>query len=71
MLMVMLCLLMEKHRISVEYLVQKKIIESKIKVSANYILVSNVEVGPYTEMPCVQKLADEIVNDFNVIYCDA
>lgn len=56
------------YRISVEYLVQKKLIENKINSSLSYILISNVEVGPYTGLKRLQNIAEEIVRDFSEIY---
>lgn len=56
------------YRISVEYLVQKKLIENRIHSAQSYTLVSNVEVGPYTNLISLQGLADEIVADFNEVY---
>lgn len=56
------------YRISVEYLVQKKLIENRINSQQSYTLVSNVEVGPYTDLRSVQNIADDIVADFNEVY---
>lgn len=56
------------YRISVEYLVQKKLIENRINSQQSYTLVSNVEVGPYTDLISVQNIADDIVADFNEAY---
>lgn len=59
------------YRISVEYLVQKKLIENKINSPIKYTLVSNVEVGPYTGLASIQKIADDIVEDFREAYIEA
>lgn len=56
------------YRISVEYLVQKKLIENRINSPQSYTLISNVEVGPYTDLVSVQNIADNIVADFNEAY---
>jgi hypothetical protein len=56
------------YRISVEYLVQKKLIENKIKSVDSYTLVSNVDVGPYTDVISVQNLAQNIALDFAEAY---
>lgn len=56
------------YRISVEYLVQKKLIENRINSPRSYTLVSNVEVGPHTGLISVQNIADDIVADFNEAY---
>lgn len=47
---------------------QKKLIENKINSSLSYILISNVEVGPYTGLKSIQKIAEEIASDFSKIY---
>ena len=59
------------YRISVEYLVQKKLIENKINSPVNYTLVSTVEVGPHTGLSSLQKIADDIVEDFSSAYIEA
>ena len=59
------------YRISVEYLVQKKLIENKINSPVKYTLVSNVEVGPHTGLASLQKIADDIVEDFSAAYIEA
>lgn len=59
------------YRISVEYLVQKKLIENKINSPVKYTLVSNVEVGPHTGLASLQKIADDIVEDFSAAYSEA
>ena len=56
------------YRISVEYLVQKKLTENKIKSNTFYTLVSNVQVGPHIDLVSVQKIADEIAKDFHEVY---
>ena len=59
------------YRISVEYLVQKKLTENKINSDTPYTLVSRVEVGPHTGLVSVQKIADEIAKDFHEVYNEA
>lgn len=55
-------------RISVEYLVQKKLIENRIKSNTSFDIVSNVEVGPHTGLASVEKIADGIARDFFEVY---
>lgn len=59
------------YRISVEYLVQKKLIELRKNVDKPYIVISNVVPGPYTNMKKIEIIADEISNDFVDIYLKA
>ena len=59
------------YRISLEYLVQKKLIENRINSPVKYTLVSKVEVGPYTGLAILQKIANEIVEDFCFAYIEA
>ena len=59
------------YRISVEYLVQKKLIGNQINSPVKYTLVSNVEVGPHTGLASLQKIADDIVEDFSSAYIEA
>ena len=59
------------YRISVEYLVQKKLIERRIVFEKPYMIVSNVEVGPHTNLGSVNSIAEEIVRDFCEAYEDA
>lgn len=56
------------YRISVEYLVQKKLIENRINSPHKYTLVSRVETGPHINLTCVQKIADDIALDFYEVY---
>ena len=56
------------YRISVEYLVQKKLTENKINSNTSYTLVSKVQVGPHIDLVSVQKIADEIAKDFHEVY---
>lgn len=56
------------HRISVEYLVQKKLIERRKDQDKPYKTVSNVKPGPFVDLAIIQKLSDEIVDDFIDIY---
>ncbi len=56
------------YRISVEYLVQKKLIENRINSPLKYTLVSKVETGPHTNLACIQKIADQIALDFYEAY---
>lgn len=56
------------YRISVEYLVQKKLIANKIKSTDNYKLISYVDVGPYTNIASIQAIAESIAIDFNEAY---
>ena len=56
------------YRISVEYLVQKRLTENKIKSNTSYTLVSKVQVGPHIDLVSVQKIADEIAKDFHEVY---
>lgn len=58
------------YRISVEYLVQKKLIERRIEFKKPYILVSNVEAGPHTSLSSVINIAEDIVQDFCETYED-
>lgn len=58
------------YRISVEYLVQKGLIASKIKSKTPYKLISNVTAGQYTDLKSVQNISKEIINDFMEIYED-
>lgn len=59
------------YRISVEYLVQKKLIGERINCPVKYSLVSNVEPGPYTDLALIQKLAEDIAEDFREAYIEA
>lgn len=56
------------YRISVEYLVQKKLIERRKDQDNPYKIVSNVTPGPFVDLAIIQKLSDEIVDDFIDIY---
>ena len=56
------------YRISVEFLVQKKLLIERIKVKNPYILISNVVVGEHINMNDIKKLAEDIVNDFIEVY---
>lgn len=56
------------YRITVEYLVQKKLIECRKDCDIPYELISNVVPGPHTSFPKMNNLADEIVTDFIHIY---
>ncbi len=58
------------YRISVEYLVQKLLIERKKDFKPSFMLVSNVEAGPHTGLNSVRRLAEDIVVDFCEAYCD-
>ena len=55
-------------RISVEYLVQKKLIEKRINSNTTYELVSNVVVGPHVGLAVIESIADKIVEDFCEVY---
>lgn len=50
---------------------EKKLIENKINSPIKYTLVSNVEVGPHTGLASIQKIADDIVEDFREAYIEA
>ena len=56
------------YRISVEYLVQKKLIECRKNCDVPYELVSKVVPGPHTNLMKIDNLANEIVTDFIHIY---
>lgn len=56
------------YRISVEYLVQKKLIERRKDISQPYNLLSNVTPGPFTGLTTINHIAEEIVDDFLTIY---
>lgn len=58
------------YRISVEYLVQKLLIEKKKELKPSFMLVSNVEAGPHTGLNSIKKLAEDIVIDFSEVYND-
>lgn len=55
-------------RISVEYLVQKKLIENRINSKTSYELISNVDVGPHVGLAVVEQIANKIAEDFGEIY---
>ena len=59
------------YRISIEYLVQKKLIEKRIKSPVKYKLISHVDVGPYTDLKSLQRIAEDIVEDFYAAYNEA
>lgn len=56
------------YRISVEYLVQKGLIEKRILCSKPFNLISNVTPGPYCGLKGMENIASEIINDFLNIY---
>ncbi len=56
------------YRISVEYLVQKGLVERRRVSSKPYKLLSNVSPGPYTRLKSMQNIAESIINDFIDIY---
>lgn len=56
------------YRISVEFMVQKKLIEKRIEQEKPYQTVSFVTPGPFIDLAIVQTLSDDIVSDFIDIY---
>lgn len=56
------------YRISVEYLVQQKIILINKNSSCPYQVISYVTPGPNTGMKRLKKIADDIVKDFFEVY---
>lgn len=56
------------YRISVEYLVQKGLIEKRINLSKPYKLISRVMPGVHTGKRTVQNIANEIIGDFLEVY---
>lgn len=56
------------YRISVEYLVQRKLIEERLNCNKPYVIVSNVTPGPHTGLVKIQKIAEQIVADFVETY---
>lgn len=56
------------YRISVEYLVQKILIERRNEVANPFILLSQVTPGAFTGLAKIQHIAEEIVDDFLSIY---
>lgn len=56
------------YRISVEYLVQKGLIASRIKSKRPYKLISNVTPGQYINLRSIQNISKEIIEDFMEIY---
>lgn len=58
------------YRISVEYLVQKGLIASRIRSKTPYRLISNVTPGQYINLKSVQNISEEIIDDFMEIYED-
>lgn len=56
------------YRISVEYLVQKNLLRKRIDSHNPYKLISNVTPGPHVSMKRINKIAENIVNDFWEIY---
>ena len=58
------------YRISVEYLVQIKLIEQRINVKKPYSIISNVKPGEFTGLKRLDNIADNIANDFINLYKD-
>ena len=56
------------YRISVEYLVQKFLLSKRIESENPYKLISNVTPGPHVSMKRINKIAENIVQDFWEIY---
>lgn len=56
------------YRISVEYLVQKGLIEKRINLSDPYKLISHVKPGLHTGKKSVQNIANKIIFDFLEVY---
>lgn len=56
------------YRISVEYLVQKGLIEKRIASSNPYRLISHVTPGPHTGKKSVQNIVNKIIFDFLEVY---
>lgn len=56
------------YRISVEYLVQSKLIEYRKDCEVPYKLISNVVPGPHTNLKRMKTIADLIAVDFLCIY---
>jgi len=56
------------YRISVEYLVQKKLYALRREVDRPYKMLSSVTTGPCTGMKSIDHIADKIAYDFVDIY---
>ena len=56
------------YRISVEYLVQIKLIEQRICVKNPYSIISNVVPGAFTKLKRLDDIANNIVDDFINLY---
>lgn len=56
------------YRISVEYLVQKILIERRKDVAEPYEFLSNITPGPFTDLAKMKHIAEGIVDDFLSIY---
>lgn len=56
------------YRISVEYLVQRNLIELNNQAVRKYKVISNITTGPYTNLNKIIKIADEISENFIKIY---
>ena len=56
------------YRITVEYLVQSRLIECRKDCDVPYKLISNVVPGSHTNLLKMKKIANEIAMDFLCIY---
>lgn len=56
------------YRISVEYLVQQKLLSKRIESENPYKVISQVTIGPVISMKRIGLIADAIVEDFWEIY---
>lgn len=56
------------YRISIEYLVQKFLLDLRAKSQCPYKLISQVIAGPYVEQKRLINIADGISKDFFEVY---
>lgn len=56
------------YRISVEYLIQRKMIERRIVLDEPYCMISKVRPGIYTGLKRLDSIAEKIVDDFIDLY---